>query len=76
MINQTILLNFSKASLVKTLSSKLVLSKNNVLHMELISCPNCNCKCIYNGHSHNGNYNPLAKGNGIFFKKGQQYFSI
>jgi transposase-like protein len=75
MISQTTLLNFSKASLVKTLSSKLVLSKNNVLHTQPINCPICNCKCIYNGYSHEGNYNLLAKENEIFFKKGQQYCS-
>lgn len=73
MDNQTTLLNFSKASLVKTLSSKLVLSKNNVLHTEPICCPKCNRLCVYNGYSHEGNYNPLAKENEIFFKKGQQY---
>jgi len=73
MIYQTTLLNFSKASLVKTLSSKLFLSKNNVLHTQLINCSNCNCKCVYNGFSHEGNFNPLAKENEIFFKKGQQY---
>lgn len=75
MDSQTTLLNFSKASLVKTLSSKLVLSKNNVLHTELINCPKCNTKCVYNGYSHEGNYNPLAKKNESFFKKGQQYCS-
>jgi len=76
MINQTTLLNFSKASLVKTLSSKLVLSKNNVLHSELINCPNCNTKCVYNGYSHEGNYSFLAKNNSAFFKKGQQFCPI
>ncbi len=75
MDSQTTLLNFSKASLVKTLSSKLVLSKNNVLHTKLINCPVCNSKCVYNGYSHKGNYNILAKENEIFFKKGQQYCS-
>ena len=75
MINQTTLLNFSKASLMKTLSSKLVLSKNNVLHTQLINCPTCNQICVYNGYSHEGNYNPLAKENEIFFKKGQQFCS-
>jgi transposase-like protein len=75
MIKQTTLLNFSKASLVKTLNPKLVLSKNNVLHTQLINCPNCKNKCVYNGFSHEGNYNPLAKENEIFFKKGQQYCS-
>lgn len=75
MINQTTLLNFSKASLVKTLSSKLVLSKNNVLHTQPIKCPKCNNLCVYNGYSHEGNYNSLAKENDIFFKKGQQYCS-
>jgi len=75
MNNQTTLLNFSKASLVKTLSSKLVLSKNNVLHNQLINCPKCGTKCIYNGYSHKGNYSFLAKNNNSFFKKGQQYCS-
>jgi len=75
MDTQTTLINFSKASLVKTLSSKLVLSKNNVLHTQLINCPNCKKKCVYNGYSHEGNYNYLAKENEIFFKKGQQYCS-
>lgn len=73
MINQTTLLNFSKAYLVKTLNSKLVLSKNNVLHTQPINCPNCNKKCVYNGYSHEGNYSFLAKNNNSFFKKGQQY---
>lgn len=73
MNNQTTLLNFSKASLVKTLNSKLVLSKNNVLHNQLINCPKCGTKCIYNGYSHEGNYNLIAKENDIFFKKGQQF---
>jgi len=75
MDNQTTLLNFSKASLVKTLSSKLVLSKNNILHTQPINCPKCGNLCVYNGYSHEGNYNPLAKENEIFFKKGQQYCS-
>lgn len=75
MDNQTTLLNFSKASLVKTLNPKLVLSKNNVLHTQPICCPKCNNLCVYNGFSHEGNYNPLAKENFIFFKKGQQYCS-
>ena len=73
MKNQTTLINFSKAFLVKKLNSKLVLSKNNVLHTRPICCPKCNSLCIYNGFSHEGNYNPLAKENEIFFKKGQQY---
>lgn len=75
MNNQTTLLNFSKASLVKTLNPKLVLSKNNVLHTQLIKCPNCKNKCVYNGYSHEGHYNLLSKENDIFFKKGQQYCS-
>lgn len=75
MINQTTLLNFSKASLVTKLSPKLILSKNNVLHTKLINCPKCGNKCVYNGHSNEGNYNSLAKENKIFFKKGQQYCS-
>ncbi len=76
MINQTTLLNFSKAFLVKTLSSKLVLSKNNVLHSKLINCPNCETKCVYNGYSHEGNYSFLAKESCSSFKKGQQYCPI
>jgi len=75
MDNQSTLLNFSKASLVKTLSSKLVLSKNNVLHTEPIVCPKCKTKCVYNGFSHEGNYNFIAKENDVFFKRGQQYCS-
>ncbi|MDA3855125.1 MAG: hypothetical protein PF569_02615 [Candidatus Woesearchaeota archaeon] len=73
MINQTTLLNFNKAYLVKTLSSKLVLSKNNVLHTKLINCPSCNTKCVYNGYSHEGNYSLFSKSNYSFFKKGQQF---
>ncbi len=73
MMNQTTLLNFSKAFLVKTLSSKLVLSKTNVLHSELINCFNCNTQCVYNGYSHKGNYSILSKSHNSFFKKGQQY---
>ena len=73
MMNQTTLLNFSKASLVKALSSKLVLSKNNILHYELIYYPICKIKCVYNGYSHKGNYSILSKTNNSFFKKGQQY---
>jgi len=75
MDNQSTLLNFSTASLVKTLSSKLVLSKNNVLHTESIVCPTCKTKCVYNGFSHEGNYNFIARENEIFFKRGQQYCS-
>ncbi len=75
MNSQTTILNFSKAYLVKKLSPNFILSKNNILHTQLINCPNCNRKCVYNGYSHEGNYNPLAKENGIFFKKGQQYCS-
>ena len=75
MKSQTTLLNFSKVSLVKTLNPKLVLSKDNVLHTQPIHCPKCNNLCVYNGFSHEGNYNYLAKENGVFFKKGQQYCS-
>ena len=76
MDRQTTLLNFSKAALVKTLNSKYILSKNNILHTERIYCPNCNKLCVYNGYSHEGNYNPLAKENDILFKRGQQYCPI
>lgn len=61
MDSQTTLLNFSKASLVKTFDSKLILSKNNVLHTELINCPTCNTKCIYNGYSHKGIFGSTLK---------------
>ena len=75
MNTQTTILNFSKAALVKTLNHKLFLSKNNVLHSQPICCPNCNNLCAHNDFSHEGKYNPLAKENEIFFKKGQQYCS-
>lgn len=69
MNSQTTLLNFSKTSLVKTLNLKLILSKNNVLCTQPICCPRCNNLCVYNGFSHKGNYNPLAKKMKFFSKK-------
>ena len=75
MINQTTLLNYSKAQLVKTLNSKFILSMKNIIHTKPILCPKCKNRCTYNGFSNEGNYNFLAKENNIFFKKGQQYCS-
>lgn len=73
MINQSTLLNFGQCSLVKTISSKLILSKNNVLHTQRIPCPKCGELCSYNGYSHEGKYSFLAKEENAFFKRGQQY---
>ena len=72
MINQTTLLNFRKANLVKTLSSNLFLSPDNIIHTRRINCPNCNRKCNYNGYSHEGSYSFLAKEENSLFKIGQQ----
>jgi len=72
MIKQTTLLNFSKSSLVKKLSSNLFLSPDNIIHTNRLNCPKCNKKCNYNGYSHEGNYSFLAKGEKALFKIGQQ----
>ena len=49
---------------------KLIISKNGVLHVERVICPDCDCLCNYNGSNKTGNI--MSRSIDAFFKKGQQ----
>ena len=50
--------------------AELIISKDGVIHIARLVCPDCDCLCNYNGSNKTGNI--LSRSIDAFFKKGQQ----